>query len=59
MFTNIGIAASGGVAAALIIGVSIFPTMLVQWRGDRWRGQEKEIAVDLNVFHKRVTLTSE
>jgi hypothetical protein len=49
MFTNIGIAASGGVAAALIIGVSIFPTMLVQWRGHRWRGQEKDIAaLDLN-----------
>jgi hypothetical protein len=43
MFTNIGVAASGGVAAALIIGVSVFPTMLVQWRGNKWRGEEKDI----------------
>lgn len=43
MFTNVGVAASAGVATALIVGVSIFPTMLVQWRGKRWRGQKAEV----------------
>jgi len=38
MFTSVGVAASAGVAAALIVGVSILPTMLIQWRGQRWRG---------------------
>lgn len=37
MFTSVGVAASAGVAAALIIGVSIMPTILVQWRGTKWR----------------------
>ncbi|KIN02726.1 hypothetical protein OIDMADRAFT_27229 [Oidiodendron maius Zn] len=44
MFTNVGVAASGGVVAALIIGVSIFPTILVQWQGHKWRGEERDIA---------------
>jgi hypothetical protein len=44
MFTNVGVAASGGVAAALIIGVSIFPTIVVQWQGHKWRGEERDIA---------------
>ncbi|KAN0102257.1 MFS general substrate transporter [Hyaloscypha variabilis] len=38
MFTSVGVAASAGVAAALIIGVSIFPTMFIQWRGQKLRG---------------------
>jgi hypothetical protein len=38
MFTSVGVAASSGVVAALIVGVSILPTMLVQWRGQKWRG---------------------
>jgi hypothetical protein len=46
MFTSVGVAASGGVAAALIIGVSIFPTMVIQWRGDRWRGGKNRETVD-------------
>ena len=37
MFTSVGVAASAGVATALIVGVSIVPTMLVQWRGSPWR----------------------
>ncbi|KAH7409011.1 major facilitator superfamily domain-containing protein [Cadophora sp. MPI-SDFR-AT-0126] len=37
MFTSVGVAASDGVATALVVGVSIIPTMLVQWRGSRWR----------------------
>jgi hypothetical protein len=32
MFTSVGVAASAAVAAALIVGVSILPTMLLQWR---------------------------
>lgn len=44
MFTSVGIAASGGVAAALLIGVSIIPTAIIQFRGDRWRGAPKNIA---------------
>jgi hypothetical protein len=38
MFTSVGVAASAGVVTALIVGVSISPTMLVQWRGQKWRG---------------------
>jgi len=38
MFTSVGVAASAGVVAALIIGVSIFPTMFIQWRGQKLRG---------------------
>jgi hypothetical protein len=37
MFTSVGVAASAAVAAALIVGVSILPTMLLQWRGQLWR----------------------
>jgi hypothetical protein len=44
MFTSVGVAASAGVAAALIIGVSIFPTMFIQWRGKRLRGEAKNVA---------------
>jgi hypothetical protein len=44
MFINVGVAASAGVAAALIVGVSIFPTMFIQWRGNRLRGEAKNIA---------------
>ena len=44
MFTNVGVAASGGVVAALIVGVSILPTIFIQWRGDRWRGAGKDIS---------------
>jgi hypothetical protein len=38
MFTSVGVAASGGVAAALMIGASIFPTLFIQLRGSRLRG---------------------
>lgn len=36
MFNSVGIAASSGVAAALIMGASFFPTMFLQWQGKRW-----------------------
>lgn len=45
MFTNVGVAASAGVAAALMIGVSILPTMFIQWRGARMRGKRKSPAI--------------
>ncbi|KAM3080526.1 hypothetical protein ACMFMG_005472 [Clarireedia jacksonii] len=37
MFTSVGVAASAGVAAALIVGVSIFSTIIIQFMGKRWR----------------------
>jgi hypothetical protein len=37
MFTSVGVAASAAVAAAVIVGVSILPTMLLQWWGQLWR----------------------
>jgi hypothetical protein len=46
MFTNVGVAASSGVVAALIVGVSILPTLFIQWRGDRYRGTGKNIPAD-------------
>ncbi|KFY93913.1 hypothetical protein V498_04175 [Pseudogymnoascus sp. VKM F-4517 (FW-2822)] len=45
MFENVGVAASAGVVVALMVGVSIFPTMLVHWRGPSFRknGNEEDI----------------
>lgn len=37
MFASVGVAASSGVGAALIVGVSVIPTMLVHWKGPSWR----------------------
>lgn len=38
MFINIGLLGSAGVAVALMVGVSIIPTILLQWKGKDWRG---------------------
>jgi hypothetical protein len=38
MFNSLGVAKSAGVVAALIAGVSVIPTLLLQWRGQKWRG---------------------
>lgn len=38
MFANVGLVSSAGIAVALIVGVSILPTILVQWKGQNWRG---------------------
>jgi hypothetical protein len=47
MFTSVGVAASAGVAAALMVCVSILPTIAVQMMGRGWRGvKEAEIASD-------------
>jgi hypothetical protein len=37
MFTSVGVTAGAAVVAALIVGVSILLTMLLQWRGQLWR----------------------
>lgn len=35
MFDSVGIAKSSGVATALIMGCSFFPTVYLQWQGNR------------------------
>lgn len=42
MFTSVGVARSSGVVTALIVGVSVIPTMILHWRGHVWRGVESE-----------------
>ncbi|RAH67030.1 putative MFS transporter [Aspergillus aculeatinus CBS 121060] len=37
MFEHVGVAASAGVCAALIMGVSFIPIALVHWQGRSWR----------------------
>ncbi|CAI7669075.1 unnamed protein product [Penicillium viridicatum] len=37
MFEVVGWAGGAGIAVALMVGVSVIPTILVQWRGDGWR----------------------
>ena len=39
MIEDIGLIKSAGVAIALIVGVSMLPTMLLQWKGAGWRKQ--------------------
>jgi len=41
MFTNIGVAKSAIVVSALIVGVSIIPTMALQWKGSSWRSYKR------------------
>lgn len=43
MFDNVGVAKSAGVATALLVGVSLLPTMVLQWRGQVWRQTEKVV----------------
>jgi hypothetical protein len=38
MFTNVGLYGSAGIAAGLMVGVSILPTILLQWKGKNWHG---------------------
>ncbi|EED14412.1 MFS multidrug transporter, putative [Talaromyces stipitatus ATCC 10500] len=47
MFANVGVANSAGVAAALMVGASLLPTMLLQWRGHTWRRTEKVVVGDV------------
>ena len=37
MFETVGVAESAGVGTALIVGVSVIPTMILQWQGVSWR----------------------
>lgn len=37
MFDTVGIAKSSGVVTALLMGVSFIPTVILQWRGSKWR----------------------
>lgn len=46
MFTSVGVAASSGVAAALIAAVGFLPILFVQWQGSRWRGERNKNAVN-------------
>ncbi|KAH8695582.1 putative MFS transporter [Talaromyces proteolyticus] len=36
MFSSVGVAKSAGIVSALIVAASIFPTILLQWRGRVW-----------------------
>ena len=36
LIEEIGLSKSTAIFTAMIIGVSILPTMLVQWKGERW-----------------------
>ncbi len=37
MIQEVGLKASAGIATGMIVGVSMIPTAVVQWRGGRWR----------------------
>lgn len=39
MIQDIGLLNSAAVVTALIVGVSMLPTMLLQWKGGAWRKQ--------------------
>lgn len=42
MFAKVGVAASSGVGVALIVGVSVIPTLFLHWRGRAWRKARME-----------------
>lgn len=37
MFETVGVAASSGVCCALIVGVSVIPTIILHFMGRAWR----------------------
>jgi hypothetical protein len=37
LIANVGLVATTGVATALIVGMSVLPTVLLQWKGGVWR----------------------
>ena len=37
MFENVGIAESAGVCVALMVGVSVIPTLFLHFLGRKWR----------------------
>ncbi|KIM94313.1 hypothetical protein OIDMADRAFT_45739 [Oidiodendron maius Zn] len=42
MFTSVGLSNSAGIVAALIVGISVIPTLLLRWRGQTWRMAHSE-----------------
>jgi hypothetical protein len=46
MLTNVGVAKSSIVVCTLILGVSIFPTTIIQAFGGRLRGGKSIVALD-------------
>ncbi|KAL2821759.1 major facilitator superfamily domain-containing protein [Aspergillus cavernicola] len=42
MFDTVGVAASAGVCVALMVGVSVLPTIFLQWKGRSFRPAAKE-----------------
>lgn len=40
MFENVGVPACVGVGTVLIAGVSVIPTILLQWKGAVWGGSK-------------------
>lgn len=36
MIASVGLGASSGITTALIVGVSVLPTIILQWRGVFW-----------------------
>lgn len=47
MIQNIGYNLSAVVATVMMVGVSIVPTMLLQWKGRKWHGRQEPNAGDL------------
>ena len=37
MFANVGVANSSGIVVAMIVVVSVIPTIFLHWRGGHWR----------------------
>jgi hypothetical protein len=42
MFENVGVAPSAGIAAAMIVVVSVIPTIFLHSRAKIWRRHERE-----------------
>ncbi|CAP99479.1 putative transporter [Penicillium chrysogenum] len=40
MFETVGIAPSAGIGSALVVAVSVIPTIFLHWRGKVWRSEE-------------------
>lgn len=40
MFENVGIAPSAGIGSAMVVVVSVIPTIFLQWKGRAWRKEE-------------------
>ena len=45
MFATVGIAQSSGVVVAMIVVVSVIPTIFLHWRGLHWRERREARAI--------------